>query len=361
MTMFKKPYIFVIIFLGLIFSNILITEGTCSNGLTIEFGDCNCKEWCKNIPDVFGGFYSHGFACYGDDSCPSCGPVCNTGPKGHYWVCDGPCSGAGGPGPTPTPTPIPIVDCEACSDTYRFAKKHWRAYSNCSGSIVPNSTYYTRDCFCSMYDNNHNLLACYPNPNENYDSQCGPEIGRFKLFDSTGSKELKKQKTAQGEEFYLVLYQRFHLPGSQATVDYTATRAVNCSLNCDYLSLDYIQQKEGSEFLDYPCNTNANGEVSFTKNALYPGDKASFKVSPQSRGLVKYNLTCYGPQGGPECGHPTYSHSYTATSTINLVLYDYTYREISPNEIINQIGNYLASISQIINQSLGKLKEAVGI
>jgi hypothetical protein len=275
-------------------------------------------------------------------------------------VCDGPCSGAGGPGPTPTPTPIPIVDCEACSDTYRFAKKHWRAYSNCSGSIVPNSTYYTRDCFCSMYDNNHNLLACYPNPNENYDFQCGPEIGRFKLFDSTGSKELKKQKTAQGEEFYLVLYQRFHLPGSQATVDYTATRAVNCSLNCDYLSLDYIQQKEGSEFLDYPCNTNANGEVSFTKNALYPGDKASFKVSPQSRGLVKYNLTCYGPQGGPECGHPTYSHSYTATSTINLVLYDYTYREISPNEIINQIGNYLASISQIINQNLGKLKEAVG-
>ena len=358
MTIFKKPYIFIIIFIGLILSNVSITRSECwVVSDPIKWTDCYCWETCNNYSS---SGPSYGLACYGDPSCPSCGPVCHRGPWGHYWLCEGPCSGAGGPGPTPTPTPIPIVDCEACSDTYRFAKKHWRAYSNCSGSIVPNSTYYTRDCFCSMYDNNHNLLACYPNPNENYDSQCGPEIGRFKLFDSTGSKELKKQKTAQGEEFYLVLYQRFHLPGSQATVDYTATRAVNCSLNCDYLSLDYIQQKEGSEFLDYPCNTNANGEVSFTKNALYPGDKASFKVSPQSRGLVKYNLTCYGPQGGPECGHPTYSHSYTATSTINLVLYDYTYREISPNEIINQIGNYLASISQIINQNLGKLKEAVG-
>ena len=356
MTMFKKPYIFVIIFLGLIFGDILITEGTCWHGGTYPYGDCNCKEWCENFLNGFGELYSNGVACYGDDTCPSCGPRCNTGPKGHYWVCSSPCSGAGGPGPTPTPTPIPIVDCEACSDKYRFTKEHWRAYNDCKGSIVSGSTYYTRDCSCSMYDNNHNLLACYPN--ENYDSQCRPEISRFKLFDSTGSKELKKQKTAQGEEFYLVLYQRFHLPGSQATVDYTATRAVNCSLNCDYLSLDYIQQKEGSEFLNYPCNTNANGEVSFTKNALYPGDKASFKVSPQSRGLVKYNLTCYGPQGGPNCGH---NDPYTATSTINLVLYDYTYREISPNEIINQIGNYLASISQIINQSLGKLKEAVGI
>ncbi|HOM68205.1 MAG TPA: hypothetical protein PLA57_00230, partial [Candidatus Paceibacterota bacterium] len=177
MTILKKPYIFIIIFIGLILNNVLIVEAVCIKSYTKNFGYChieNCyNQSGKVLTCVYGkcewfDYDSRGYMyCYGDPSCRPASPYQNSGPKCDYTYCQGTCVGGGPPG-----GPTPIVDCEACSDTYRFAKKHWRAYSNCSGSIVPNSTYYTRDCSCSMYDNNDNLLACYPN--ENYDSQCRP-------------------------------------------------------------------------------------------------------------------------------------------------------------------------------------------
>jgi len=116
---------------------------------------------------------------------------------------------------------------------------------------------------------------------------------------------------------------------------------------------------ESPKYLSHPCNTDADGNVSFIPDEKYTYDVekgGSFLVSPKYRGLVKYNLTCYGPDGGPTCGH---TDPYEATSTINLVLYDFTYREVSPNEIINYLRNQLASISQIINQNLNTLREIV--
>jgi len=337
MTIFKKPYIFIIILIGLIFSNIS-SAGCSQTSPTITYGGCGCGQTCHWY-SKYG--YSTGRTCY---TCDSTGTCCS---KGHYWKCDyNNCTGGGEP---------VIVSCKGCSKTYRFTYEKWKAYDSCSGSRVSGSTSYKRDCTCSMYKNN-NLLACYPN--ENYDLQSSPLISKLELTDSTGFKEVPKQKTTKGEEFYVSLYQRFRIPGSQALIQYAATRAVNCSLNCDYLSLDYIQEGIGPEYLPYACNTDANGNVSFIEDKLYSGEKASFKVSPQYRGLIKYNLTCYGPEGGPKCGH---TDPYKDTKTIYLALYDYTYREVSPNEIINQIDNQLASISQIINQNLKKLKEIVNI
>jgi len=353
MIIFKKPYFFIIIFTGLMLINVLIVEALCWNiSEEIPYGDCNCVEFCvDNVPG-----YSVGLYCYGDPTCPPLVPgIINTGPKGRFWMCLGSCHGGGGGG---SPT---IVDCDDCSETYRFTREHWRAYGSCSGSRVSGSTTYEKDCSCQ----DNLTLACYPDANDgypesNYDKECSPEITGLKLFDSMGNKELTIRETTQGEKFYMTLYQNFRIPNSQALLQYFATRATNCSLNCEYLSLDYIQEGTGNPTLPYSCNTKADGSVSFIPDEKYPYtiSGGSFLVSPKYRGLVKYNLTCYGPEGGPNCGH---TDPYEATSTINLVLYDFTYREVSPNEIINYLRNQLASISQIINQNLNTLREIVKI
>ena len=341
-------------------SSILTIEACNYDGRS--YSRCDCLNWCRSeINSKCKGWKMNCSLkrCYtycsdGWENTTKCwGVYCEPkGCSGSYYYCE-PCSGGcGGGGGGGDSGPV-IVSCKGCSKTYRFTYEKWKAYDSCSGSRVSGSTSYKRDCTCSMYKNN-NLLACYPN--ENYDLQCSPLISKLELTDSTGFKEVPKQKTTKGEEFYVSLYQRFRIPGSQALIQYAATRAVNCSLNCDYLSLDYIQEGIGPEYLPYACNTDANGNVSFIEDKLYSGEKASFKVSPQYRGLIKYNLTCYGPEGGPKCGH---TDPYKDTKTIYLALYDYTYREVSPNEIINQIDNQLASISQIINQNLKKLKEIV--
>jgi len=336
MIIFKKPYFFIIIFISLMLINVLSVEALCwyISG-EITYGDCGCVEFCvDNVPG-----YSVGLYCYGDSTCSPLVPgKINTGPKGRFWMCLGSCYGGGPPG-GPTPSPI---DCDDCSETYRFTREHWRAYGSCSGSRVSGSTTYENDCSCQDLS-----LACYPD--DNYDALCRPSISSLRLLDHTGNKELTIRETTQGEKFYMTLYQNFRIQGSQALLQYFATRATNCSLNCEYLSLDDIQEGiEPPGDLPYSCNTDANGNVSFEQNKKYPYDPengGSFLVSPKYRGLVRYNLTCYGPEGGPGCGH---DDPYTATKTINLVLYDFTYREISPNEIINYLKNQLASVSQII-------------
>ena len=324
--------------------NVLSVEALCWYiSDEIPYGDCNCVEFCvDNVPG-----YSVGLYCYGDSTCSPLVPgKINTGPKGRFWMCLGSCYGGGPPG-GPTPSPI---DCDDCSETYRFTREHWQAYNSCSGERV-GSTTYRKDCSCQ-----DNLdLACYPDaddeyPTSNYDRECRPEITNSQLFDSTGFDELTIQETTEGEEFYMSLYQRFRIPGSQALLKYFATGAKTCSINCEYLSLDYIQEGIEPEYLPYPCNKDADGNISFEQNKKYPYDArygGSFYISPQYRGLVKYHVNCYGPEGGPECGH---DEPYPALEekTINLVLYDFTYREISPNEIINYLKNQLASVSQII-------------
>ena len=320
MIIFKKPYFFIIIFTGLMLINVLIVEALCWNiSEEIPYGDCNCVEFCvDNVPG-----YSVGLYCYGDPTCPPRAPSINTGPKGRFWMCLGSCYGGGPPG-GPTPSPI---DCDDCSETYRFTREHWRAYGSCSGSRVSGSTTYENDCSCQDLS-----LACYPD--DNYDALCRPSISSLRLLDHTGNKELTIRETTQGEKFYMTLYQNFRIQGSQALLQYFATRATNCSLNCEYLSLDYIQEGTGNRTLPYSCNTKADGSVSFIpyEKYQYVPSGGSFLVSPKYRGLVKYNLTCYGPEGGPTCGH---TDPYEDSKTINLVLYDFTYREVSPNEIIN--------------------------
>lgn len=87
------------------------------------------------------------------------------------------------------------------------------------------------------------------------------------------------------------------------------------------ICLDYIQEGIGPEYLPYPCNVGMLMAIFLLIQRRLFGRKGEFYVSPQYRGLVRYNLTCYGPEGGPGCGH---DDPYTATKTINLVLYDFT-------------------------------------
>jgi len=367
MIIFKKPYVFIIIFIGIMLINVLTVVASCRSSswtYNTPYSDCGCEEACYSYVSVY---YTPISRCYSNryghwcrteyerhEEVHSAGRACYGGNcYGHNYGCDTSCGGGGGDGGGGGGGPV-IVPCNGCSKTYRFTKENWQAYDSCSGSRVPGSTTYSNDCSCQNLS-----LACYPN--ENYDDGlCYPSISNLQLFDSTGNKELTKRKTTQGEEFYMTLYQNFRIPGSQALIKYFATRSQSCSLNCEYLSLDYIQEGTGSPTLPYPCNTDANGNVSFILDKKYTYDTkgGSFFVSPKYRGLVKYNLTCYGPDGGPNCGH---TDPYEATSTINLVLYDFTYREVSPNEIINYLRNQLASISQIINQNLNTLREIVKI
>ena len=374
MRIFKKPYIFIIIFIGLIFGNILITKAWCTEGPYYSVGDCNCKGSCDyNIQE---GIY-YGVTCYDnsghrDLTCPLTEKGFYRGALSREWWCSDD-NGCYEGGCTPYCKSACVCGCSentcdggicnsavscsstSCSDSYRFTRetRTWQACGNCSGSEVPDSsnTTYQKDCSCQ-----DNLdLACYPDVDDgyltsNYDRECRPEITNSQLFDSTGIDELTIQETTEGEEFYMSLYQRFRIPGSQALLKYFATGAKTCSINCEYLSLDYIQEGIEPEYLPYPCNKDAGGNISFEQNEKYPYDArygGSFYISPQYRGLVKYHVNCYGPEGGPECGH---DEPYPALEekTINLVLYDFTYREISPNEIINYLKNQLASVSQII-------------
>ena len=350
----------------------------CAVDYEYEGGDyceySSIEKTCVYVQDVSGCLDG------GDDGSPCTIVNCH----GYHYLCDG-----SGPGPTDEPPPScpecgtppncynrycssdcgfcgcsentcdggicnSAVPCSSTSCPYRFTKetRDWQACSNCSGSEVPGSSDTTYSCDCNGC---YSLTkACY----DNCDWECRPRISNLQLFDHTGIDELTIQETTEGEEFYMSLYQRFRIPGSQASLRYNATRAKNCSLNCEYLSLDYIQEGIGPEYLPYPCNVDADGNFSFNPETAYSGERGEFYVSPQYRGLVRYNLTCYGPEGGPGCGH---DDPYTATKTINLVLYDFTYREISPNEIINYLKNQLASVSQIINQNLNTLREIVKI
>ena len=107
MTIFKKPYIFIIIFIGIMLSNVLIVESTCwQTTPTVTYSDCigvdyccACVEFCDDVYGSQGNFlFAKGRWCGGDDRCSPLVPgVINTGRLTHRWMCDGPCSGSGGP------------------------------------------------------------------------------------------------------------------------------------------------------------------------------------------------------------------------------------------------------------------------
>ena len=122
--------------------NVLSVEALCwKTWGPYKYLDCNCVEYCKDVDGE--GYNSTGRYCYGDPTCPPLVPgVINTGPYGYFYNCLGSCHGGGGGG---SPT---IVDCDDCSETYRFTREHWRAYGSCSGSRVSGSTTYENDCSC---------------------------------------------------------------------------------------------------------------------------------------------------------------------------------------------------------------------